>query len=232
MIARAIKVARMHTVAWPLLIAWPVGIVAVSFAIGFTIFYLIGDTGQEANFTGSVFALHGFALSFYLQAMTQTFPFALGLSVTRRDYFAATALVATVQSLVFGVILFAFARIEDATDGWGVKMRMFDIPAYFTDNRWLQLLTIVVSLFLLATIGMFLGALQQRFRIAGLFFVGLIVMITLGLVAILLTWQGWWGSVGSWFADVRRVVPLAALPAAAAAAAIVGTWGLMRRTPA
>ncbi|WAM15738.1 hypothetical protein OYT95_03535 [Rhodococcus sp. JS3073] len=82
---RVLTVSRIHTVAWPLLVAWPLGVLVASFTIGAAIFAMVGDTGSDTNFTGGVFSLFGFALAFYLQAMTQTFPFALGMSVTRRD---------------------------------------------------------------------------------------------------------------------------------------------------
>lgn len=226
---RILDVARLHTVAWPLLIAWPIAILAISFLIGFTIFFLVGDTGHDTNFTGSVFALYGFALGFYMQAMTQTFPFALGLSVTRRDYFVATSLVAAVQSVVFGIGLFVLGRIENATDGWGVQMRMFDIPQYFTDNLWLQLLTIVASLLLLCAVGVLLGAIQQRWRVVGFFTAAVILLIALGIVAITLTWQGWWVDVGHWFVDVPRIVPLAVLPLVAGALSLTGAWAVARR---
>ncbi|MFF0814225.1 hypothetical protein ACFYVR_03555 [Rhodococcus sp. NPDC003318] len=79
--SRVTAVLRLHTVAWPLLVAWPVGIVTVSFAISWTIYFLVGAEEGE-GFTGAVSALLGFVIAFYVQAMAQSFPFALGLSVT------------------------------------------------------------------------------------------------------------------------------------------------------
>ncbi|MDP1051165.1 hypothetical protein, partial [Klebsiella quasipneumoniae] len=87
------SVLQLHTVAWPLLIAWPVGILLISFLISFTIYAIVRNDEGE-GFTGSVFSVFGFVLAFYLQSMTQTFPFALGLSVTRREFFTATTVMA------------------------------------------------------------------------------------------------------------------------------------------
>lgn len=86
MLRRAVSVSRLHAVAWPVLIAWPLGILLVAFAIPWVIFLLVD--AQEANVTGSVSAAFGIVLAFYLGAMTQTFPFALGLSITRRGLFS------------------------------------------------------------------------------------------------------------------------------------------------
>ncbi|HEY5858607.1 MAG TPA: ABC transporter permease [Aldersonia sp.] len=226
---RLLQVARLHSTAYPVLIAWPVGIVAVSFAIAYTIFFLVGETGNDTNFTGGLSALYCFAMVFYIQAMTLTFPFALGLNVTRREYFTATTLVALVQSAVFGSVLYLLALVERATDGWGVRMRMFDIPAYFTDDSMLQWSLFVFTLLFIAGIGMFVGAVYQRWRTVGLMILGLATLLALGGGAILITWQRWWPAIGSWFVDTPRVVTLVLLPAALAAVALAGTWGTVRQ---
>lgn len=226
---RVLQVARLHSTAYPVLIAWPVGIVAVSFAIAYTIFFLIGDTGNDVNFTGGLSALYGFAMVFYIQAMTLTFPFALGLNVTRREYFTATTLVALVQSAVFGSVIYLLALAERATDGWGVRMRMFDIPAYFTDDQMLQWSLFVFMLLFVAGLGMFIGAVYQRWRTAGLMTLGLATLLVLGGAAILITWQQWWLAIGSWFVDTPRVVTLVLLPAALAVLSLAGTWGTLRQ---
>lgn len=230
MITRALAVSRIHTVAWPLLVAWPIGILAVAFAIPWAIFAIV-QTG-ESNFTGSVSALLGVALAFYIGAMTQTFPFALGMSVTRRDYFAATLLVALAQVVGFGVMLWALSAIETATGGWGVDMVMFGIPNIFTSNPIVQLATYLAVLALIAGIGLLIGALHRRWGVTGLYSVGAGLLVTLGLAAILVTWQGWWPAVGSWFADTPRAVPMVVLPAVLATACTAGAWQLVRRAPA
>ena len=229
---RVLTVSRIHTVAWPLLVAWPLGVLVASFTIGAAIFAMVGDTGSDTNFTGGVFSLFGFALVFYLQAMTQTFPFALGMSVTRRDYFAATLIVAAVQVLVFGVMLYGLSLIEEATGGWGVGMRMFAIPNYFTSDPAIQLGADFAFLSLTAAAGMFLGALHHRWRVVGLFTLGVGTLLAAGAAAFVITWQKWWPDIGHWFADVPRSVPLVWLPALAAAAGIVAAWALVRRATA
>ncbi|QNG19181.1 ABC transporter permease [Rhodococcus triatomae] len=228
MISRAVSVSRIHTVAWPLLLAWPLGILAVAFAIPWAIFAII-DTGQTSNFTGSVSALLGVCLAFYLSAMTQTFPFALGMSVTRRDYFSATLLVSLVQVIGFGGLLWVLSLVEDATGGWGVDLLMFGIPGVFTDSQIIQLATYLAIMALVAGIGLLVGAIQQRWRVTGLYSVGAAVLVLGGAAAVLVTWMEWWPAVGSWFADSSRAVPMVALPSALAAACLAGAWVVIRR---
>lgn len=231
MITRALAVARIHTVAWPLLIAWPVGVLAVALALPWTIFALI-DTAADSNFTGSLAALLGVSLAFYLGAMTQTFPFALGLGVTRRDYFAATLLVSAAQILGFGMILWGLAAIEQATGGWGVNMVMFSVPSLITDNPLVQLGTFFAGFALVAGVGLLLGAIQQRWRVTGLYTVGFGVFVVAGLAAILVTWQRWWPAIGHWFADVPRSVPMVWLPAVITLVCLAGAWAVIRRATA
>ncbi|NLG56230.1 MAG: ABC transporter permease [Rhodococcus sp.] len=230
MMSRALSVSRIHTVAWPLLLAWPLGILVIAFIIPWAIFALV--QADEANFTGSVSALLGVMLAFYISAITQTFPFALGLSVTRKDYFAGTLLVSAVQVLVFGIFLWLMELIEDATGGWGVKMVMFGIPGYFTDSRLLQLATYLAIMVMVAGLGLFLGAIQQRWRVTGLYSVLAAVLVFFGAGSILVTWQQWWPSIGSWFVDSPRVVPMVGLPLVIGVVTLVAAWAALRRSTA
>lgn len=219
---------RLHTVAWPLLIAWPVGILAGSFLISYLIFFLV-QSDQDYNFTGSVFAVFGFVLAFYLQAMTQTFPFALGLTVTRHEFFTATTLMALAQSAVFALALYLLSVLEAATDGWGVRMRMFGLARYFTDSPALQFLTLFASLLFVAAIALAAGAVHQRWKVTGTLTAGVVVLGGLSLAALLVTWARAWPSIGSWFQEVNRAVPMVALPLALAVLAIGVAWCALRR---
>ncbi|WP_328392070.1 ABC transporter permease [Nocardia sp. NBC_00416] len=230
MIARALNVSRIHTMAWPALIAWPLAILFAAFVIPWVIFALIDAT--ETTTTGSIYAILGLMTAFYMSAMTQTFPFALGLGVTRRDFFAGTVLVGAVQVFGLGLLLWALAVVEGLTDGWGVRMEMFGLPADFTDSGLVQLATYPAFLALLACVSLLLGAIFQRWRVNGLYTAAAVVLIAGGLAAVLVTWQRWWPEVGSWFADVPRVVPMAVLPAAVALVALAGAWATIRRATA
>ncbi|MDO3646615.1 ABC transporter permease [Nocardia mangyaensis] len=230
MIARALSVARIHAVAWPMLIAWPLGVLALAFAIPWAIFFLV-DT-DESNFTGSVSALLGLTLAFYLGAMTQTFPFALGMSVTRRDYYAATLLVAAAQVIGFGTLLTVLAIIENATGGWGVELVMFGVPGYFTSSWLLQFGTNLAIVALVAGAGLLIGAIYQRWRVVGFNILAVTVVLTGGIAAIVITWQRWWPELGRWFVETPRVVPMVVVPAAVALACLLGTWQVMRRATA
>lgn len=227
MMARALSVARIHTVAWPLLIAWPLGILLVAFAIPWTLFLIMSTEGT--NTTGSVYSVFGMVSAFYVAAMTQTFPFALGLGVTRRDYFAATLLFGAAQVLGFTVLLWALSVIEAATDGWGIEMVMFGNQARFTDNPLVQFGSIAAVMAMVIGVSLLVGAVHQRWRVVGLYTVLAGVLVVGGLIAILITWQRWWPEIGQWFVDAPRAIPMVALPAVVALATVAGAWAVLRR---
>ncbi|MFM1726380.1 ABC transporter permease [Rhodococcus sp. PAM 2766] len=225
---RLMAVCRLHAVSWPLLLVAPAAILAVTFAINLTIFALIDSEG-EIHGTGAVLALYGFVVAFYTQAMTQTYPFALGLSVTRRQFFAATTVVAVLQSIAFATVLQALSVIEAATGGWGVDMRMFGVLRYVTDSAVLQSVTLFASLLLTTAIAMLLGAVYQRWRTPGFLIAGIGTIGLLGLTAVVVTWARWWPAIGSWFVDAPRWLVFVGVPLAAAVAAIAATWSVLRR---
>lgn len=229
---RTLDVARLHMVAWPLIIGWPMGVLAMSFAISYAIFALIPPTGNEFNFTGSVLSMYGFAVGFYIQAITQTFPFALGISVTRREFFTASALVGIAQSAVLATIVFVLSVVESATSGFGVHLRMFGILRYMTDNPAWEWIGIFSTLLLVAAIGLFIGVLYQRFRITGLLVSALATIIAFGAVAVVVTWQRWWLPVGRFFVDTPAAVLLGAVPLVLAALIASAGWGAFRSATA
>ncbi|WP_433612066.1 ABC transporter permease [Prescottella agglutinans] len=227
-VRRILAIARIHVVAWPILIAAPLAILALTFAINFAIFALIDSSG-ETHATGSILALYGFVVAFYAQAMTQTYPFALGLGVTRRQFFVATVAVALAQSFGFAVLFQSLSAIEAATDGWGVHMRMFGILRYVTDSTLLQFATSFASLLLTTAISIAFGAVYQRWKTVGFLIAGVSVVCLLGLAAVLVTWADRWPTVGSWLVDAPRALVLAALPVGVSAATLGASWAIVRR---
>lgn len=229
---RTLNVARMHTVAWPLIVGWPIGVLAIAFVISYTIFALVPPTDSEYNFTGALSSMYGFAIAFYLQAVTQTFPFALGVSVTRRDFFSATALVGIVQSALLGTLVYGLSVLEAATGGFGVKLRMFGVIRYVTDTPVWQWLGTIATLLLVAAVGLFLGVAYQRFRTNGIMGVGLAAIVLFGGGAVLVTWQGWWSAIGEFTTHTPAAVLLVLIPVALSALFATAGWtGLRSATP-
>lgn len=98
-------------------------VAATSFAINLAIWGL-ADIGQQpdSTYTGGPASLYTTVVVVFSQTMTQMFPFAMALSLSRRRYYLRTATAALTQSLGFGVARTVLNAIEHATDGWGVGL--------------------------------------------------------------------------------------------------------------
>lgn len=228
---RTLDVARIHNTSWATTFLWPMVVLAIAFVITFGIFLVIPTTDSEYNFTGSVFSIYGFAMAFYITAITQCFPYALGLSVTRREFLTATALVGVVQSVAFGTIIYALSVIEAATGGFGLKLRMFGIARYATDNPLIQWASLVTVMLLLGGIGAFIGVVYRRHRTNGLFALGVGALVLFGGGAILVTWQRWWTNIGTFFTDTPRILLLVVVPLLITGVLSAASWfGLLKAT--
>jgi len=96
---RVLAAARMQLVHPLVTLGVPWMIVASSFAINLAIWGL-GDVGDQApggGSTGGLASLYIAVLVIFIQAVTQMFPFALGLRLSRRDSYLGTALSARVR---------------------------------------------------------------------------------------------------------------------------------------
>ncbi|MBX3098204.1 MAG: ABC transporter permease [Salinibacterium sp.] len=165
-----------------------------------------------------------------IQAISVTFPFALGFGVTRRDYYLGTALAFTGLAAMFSIGLTILAAIEDATGGWGLGGRLFT-TAYFGEN-WIQRLFIYFAAFLFFfTIGMAAASIWVRWKANGIiaFFIGLGIVVIGG--AALLTYTNSWGGFGNFFATAGLVGSFAWSLVIAAIAGISGFFVLRKATP-
>ncbi|GGG07446.1 hypothetical protein GCM10007304_21850 [Rhodococcoides trifolii] len=227
---RVVQVARMHSVAWPLAVGAPAAILFVAFAIGWVLFFAIPNPDSRTQFTGGVTSVFFFGIGFYVQAMTQTFPFALGLSVTRREFFTATALAGLVQSVVFGTVIYLLSLLETATSGWGVHMRMFGILDYVTTSPVTRLFALIALFFLVSSIGLLIGTMYLRWKLIGLMTLSAAAVVVIGGAVVLILWRQWWFTVGDAIADTPRFVTMVVLPAVLAAVSLLGGWAVLRRT--
>jgi len=63
---------------------------------------IVGDQVPGGGSTGGLASRYIAVLVIFIQAVTQMFPFALGPSLSRRDFYLGTALSARAQSLRSG----------------------------------------------------------------------------------------------------------------------------------
>lgn len=228
---RPLAVARIQLVAWPTAIGWPLGILAIAFAVNLLVFAAIAGEPADAT-TGGQASIYVVFFVTYLQSVSQVFPFLSGLSVTRRAYFAGTALLVLAQSVLFALLLLLLLGVEIVSGGWGLGMDFFGIGYLRQENVVLQLAVYTVPFLAMGFLGMFLGVVFRRWGTNGMFALALLVLAVLGAVVALVTWRQAWPTVGRWFVDTPPLAMVAGWPLVLAVLlAALAYLGLRRTEP-
>lgn len=191
------------------------------------------DAQQGMQWTGASFYVFVYMAVIAAQAIVYTFPFALGLSTTRRDYYLGTALAFLGLGVLYAAGMTLLAALEQLTDGWGLGGIMFT-AVYFggPDAPWYVRFVVFLSLFLFCLfIGSTISAIWMRWRVYGMLVFGAAVaIVVLGLIA-LLTFSGSWGLVGEWFTANGALGAALWLFVPTVIAALCGFAILRRATP-
>jgi hypothetical protein len=230
---RVLGAARLQVIN-PLVsigIAW--AIVALAFVVNLAIWGL-GDLDEQASDanTGGLAALYITVTVGFIQAVTMMFPFAMGLSLSRRVFYLGTALVAVVEAFAFGLVLTALTAIENATNGWAIGLQFWAPGFVDVGNPALQVLVFALPLLACAFVGIGLGVLYKRWGTAGIYALTATVIVVTGALVILLTWRRAWDELGAWLADRSVESWTIGLPAVAAVAlAALAYMGLRRAVP-
>jgi hypothetical protein len=229
---RLLAVARLHTVAWRSTLTWPWVICGLSFVVNLAFYAALVDAAKEMAVTGGVASLFVVTLVMFSSAVTQVFPYALGLGVTRRTFYAATSLVALAVSVVFAVLLYLLLTLEIATDGWGVGLRFFGAARDLMGAGPASILVYAVLLLLMTFVGMFIGVVYVRWRVNGALTLTAASVVVFGGLVALATWRGWWGGIWSWIGDQSTLSLLAGWPLILVAASALGGLAAIRRATA
>jgi hypothetical protein len=229
---RILDVARLHTVAWVNQLAWPWGIMTASLAVNLLIFAAIDEASPGKTSTGGLSSLYIVAAIAASISISQVFPFALGMGVTRRTFYLATVLVNVVQAAVYGVLLYLLNLIEGGTGGFGINLHFFRVPYIDVDNGLLQIGVYAVPFLFLNFLAIFAAVWYVRYGTNGLFATSAATIVVLGLLGALITWQGWWGAIWHWLSTQHQISLLVGWPALVAAVAALGGMAAIRRANA
>ncbi len=228
---RVLATARMHLVHPVVILGVPWMVALTSFAINLPIWGL-GDLGEppgEQTLTGGLASLYVTVLIVFVQAVTQMFPFAMGVSLSRRTFYAGTALVAVGQAVGYGVVLTVLSSVEKATEGWGVGLHFWAPGALDVGNPLLQVAVYGLPMLACAFLGMALGTVSKRWGTTGLYTLGIATLLLFGGLAVLITGLGAWSDLGGWLLAQSVYAYTLALPALAAVVLAGLSWGALRR---
>jgi hypothetical protein len=240
---RILAVVRLHVANRYSVFAvpWMImgGIFLINVAIWWIIFASVSSEADRADardgiaYSGALFYIFVYMLVLGIQAVAFTFPFALGFSVTRRDFWLGTSLTFVTLSAAYSAGLTVLAAIEVATDGWGLGGTMF-ATFYFggEDASWLERFGLYFATYLFFYfVGAAIATIYQRWRNNGM----LVLFGTLGLVLVagiaLVSFTNSWPSVGAWFASNGPTGVIAWTLVPTAVAAVTGYFILRRATP-
>jgi hypothetical protein len=237
-----LNVARYHLLQRGNYLVLPWAWLAFGFCVDLVIFALIpaghhtvttghgtvlvpDASGRDAGGLASIFAVF---LSVGVSSVARSLPFALTLGVSRRSYYAGTALVGGALAVAYGLTITLLQALERATGGWGVSAHIFQVP-YILDGPWyLTWLTSSVTLALLFSYGMWIGVVHRRWSLAGTL-VFCAAQVTVAVVTVwLVTWGHAWAGTGRFFTALSAA-GLTGVFAALAAALLAGGYLTVRR---
>lgn len=174
--------------------------------------------------SGILWSLPGFLVYYGVQAVATTFPFAMALGATRRNYVFGTALANVVTSLYITALMLVLLWVELATGHWWFNIYVLDIHGLGAGNPLVLAVTVFLGVLLCTSLGGLFGAVWVRWGSKGPTFLGLSVGIVLAVLILAFV---------PYFAEIFAAVTGAMVAWAAlgiAVLAILGTWLAMRRT--
>ena len=155
-----IKVARYHLLMPVMLLGLPWATLAAVFAVS-----VVRGGG---NFQAGLIVIFGMFFVTGAQRVGRWLPFGLALGVTRRSFYAGTALLGVSMSLVSGLVIAGLQAIERATDGWGQSITFFRVTYVLNGPWYATWLTAFVGLSALFVYGMWYGIVNRRWGMLGL----------------------------------------------------------------
>ncbi len=228
-----IKVARFQLMRPVLLVAPPWAALVLTFAVDAA---RGGDTFRADP--GTIF------LMFFIvgvQRIGGWLPFGLARGLTRRSFYAGTALLGVTISLVSGLVIAGLQAIERATGGWGLSITFFRVPYLLNGPWYVTWLTSFVGLSALFVYGLWYGIAYHRWGALGL--LAFIAVQALVAIAVTYSWSGIsghhaslsaldfvysWSGVGGQLARVSAL-DLTGVVAALAVVFLVGGHATIRR---
>lgn len=191
---RTLNVMRMHNkdlFSW-LYLPWI--IVGGNFLINLLTTSAIHD-GDSTVSTGGMVSIFIYFLIIGMIMLHQTFPFALGLSVRRSDYFWGTVAVAGVSGFVSALIIVIMSAIEGQIGGWFGSFYFFRL-SFISDHGILSELWFYLSLMLhMFFSGFLVGCLFRRLGGIKLTIILGVLFIIFTVFTLLATYNGWWTSI-------------------------------------
>jgi hypothetical protein len=240
-IGRIWNVVRMHLVDKRTYVGIPWIIVAGAFLITVVISNIIGyatgnglggaEATENQRYSWAVLAPQWYLIVVAVQSIAFSFPFALGYSVTRREFYLGTSLLFVLISAFNAVAFTLLTQVEKLSHGWFMGTYMFNALWFGIDDWWVDLLAFFVMQLLVFFVGASVATIYMRWRMPGMlvFWVSFAALLV-GSVA-LITYTNSWPAVGTWFAAQGTAGVFLWLLVPAVLAGVGGYLALRKATP-
>ncbi|OMF37044.1 hypothetical protein BK133_07495 [Paenibacillus sp. FSL H8-0548] len=193
-IASVIKMHRTDKWTW-LLIPWM--IMLSSFTVNFTISFFV----DEPMITGGLSSIFIYVFITGIIILAQTFPFALGMSVSRTDYFWGTSVMILLSSIVSAALLLLLRLIETWTNAWGSDLHFFKLP-YLSDGPLLiQFFVQLILLLFMYYFGFLIASTYRRTGRIGLFLIAGILLVLFTVLSFMANYLNWYPAIFDWMVN-------------------------------
>jgi len=223
-----ISVARTQLTDRNIFVVQPWLILTLDFLITVVIVADYPGRHGQAAYAGALAGIYVVLIVTGALSISRQLPFALALGVSRRSFYAGTALAALAVAAVYGLALTVLQLIERATGGWGLNLDFFRVPYLLAGPWYLTWLTSFTGLALMLAWGTWFGIIYRRWNLTGL--LGFIAAQVAALTAVLLIIGGThdWHGVGHFFTTLT-IGGLTGLLAALAVVLLAGGYAIVRR---
>ncbi|NJC22784.1 hypothetical protein BJ994_001860 [Arthrobacter pigmenti] len=200
---RVIKVMRMQLTNRWIFIGIPIIILAGSFLLSLVIWSFIPYEG--AKYSGGSQAVMWYFFALGIQALTLTFPFSQGLSITRRTFFVGTFALFSLIALTTAVVFWTLGLVEQATGGWGMNGRFFAIE-WIADGPWYQPIAFYfATMMALFLVGFWSATIYKRWQATGMLVAGIGVALLLVAGMYIVGSRNAWAEVGQFLASQTQL---------------------------
>jgi hypothetical protein len=240
-VTRIWNVVRLHLVDRRTYIGIPWLIVAAAWVISVIISNIIGyatgeglggaEATESQRFSWAVLAPQWYLIVVAVQSIAFSFPFALGYSATRRDFYLGTSLLFVLISAFNAVAFTLLTQIEKATNGWGMGTYMFNALWFGREAWYVDLLAFFSLQLLVLFVGASVATIYMRWRMPGMLVFWISLALTLVGSVALITYTNSWPAVTSWLTAQGIAGIFLWLLVPTALAGLGGFLALRRATP-
>lgn len=168
----------------------------------FVINVIVAGSVEDPIESGGLASIYIYMLVMGIVSVAQTFPFAIGFTVRRKDYLLGTLATFVGISALFAVLIVLLGKAEsDWIGGWGAGLTFFSV-GYLNEGNVPERLWVhfgfMLHMFLL---GFLFGSMYRKLGKTGLFafFIGLSLILT--VVSFLISHNDRWDDIGRWMRD-------------------------------